>query len=189
MLLKKDKGEKLFFKEAMFKVAELVFTYPNRTFHLREIAQETHFSTTAISQALSSLSALKIIATEETKLTKNVKADIDSEAYRFYKSILNVYRIKHYMFFDFLITKFQNPQTIVLFGSFARGEDIEKSDIDILIITPNKYSFEKKELNTYEKAFHRTINIHILPSLEKSEASFKNAVANGIVLHGYVKVV
>ncbi len=93
------------------------------------------------------------------------------------------------MLLDLLIKMFHNPQAIVFFGSFARGEDIEKSDIDILIITPNKHLLNKEEIISYEKEFNRTINIHILPTLEKSERAFKNAVANGIVLHGYLKVV
>jgi hypothetical protein len=47
----------------------------------------------------------------------------------------------------------------------------------------------EKDLAVYEKYFNRKINIHNLPSLEKSEKVFKNAVANGIVLHGYLKVI
>ena len=69
-----------------------------------------------------------------------------------------------------------------MFGSFAKGEDIEESDLDILILTSRKADISNF-LQACEKEFNRKINLHILPSLEKSSYTFKNAVANGIVLH------
>ena len=49
---------------------------------------------------------------------------------------------------DSLVLKYSNP-AIVLFGSFDKGEDSKRSDIDILVVTPLKKTvdvalFEKK---------------------------------------------
>ena len=189
MLQKKDKHKILFFRESSFKVAELIFNYPNKTFHIRKLAKETKQSTTAVVSAIRDLSNFKIVRLDKTDLTTNVRANLDSEAYRFYKKIFNLYRLERYLIVETLIETFQ-AETIVLFGSFAKGEDIEKSDIDILIITNNK---EKDNISNFlgicEKELNRKINLHILPTLDKSSEEFKNAVANGIVLHGYLKVV
>lgn len=188
MSQKKDKGKILFFRESSFKVAELIFNYPNKTFHIRKLAKETKQSTTAIVSTVRDLNKFKIIKLDRTNLTTNIKADIESDAYIFYKKIFNLYRLERYLIIEILKETFQ-AETIVLFGSFAKGEDIEESDIDILVITNQK----KKEsiedsLGVFEKALNRKINLHILPSLENSSKEFKNAVANGIVLYGYIKV-
>ncbi len=190
MSQKKDKDKILFFRESVFKVAELIFNYPNKTFHIRLLEKETGFSTTAVIAAVEELKKYDIITVEETPLTTNVKANLDSEAYRFYKLVFNLYRLKRYGFVDNLIEIFNNPETIVLFGSFSKGEDIEESDIDILIISNNKNKENlEHSLNTFEKELNRKINIHFLSSLDKSSKEFKNTVANGVILHGYLKIV
>jgi predicted nucleotidyltransferase len=188
MSQKKDKGKILFFRESSFKVAELIFNYPNKTFHIRKLAKETKQSTTAIVSAIQDLNNFRIIRLDKTDLTTNIKADTESDDYRFYKKIFNLYRLERYSFIEKLKDAFQ-AETIVLFGSFAKGEDIEESDIDILIITNHKEAKNTNQiLSVNEKLLNRKINLHILPSLEKSSKEFKNAVANGIVLHGYLKV-
>ena len=48
MSQKKRQRKDTFFRESIFKVAELIFKYPNKTFHIRMFENETGFSTTAI---------------------------------------------------------------------------------------------------------------------------------------------
>jgi predicted nucleotidyltransferase len=91
---------------------------------------------------------------------------------------------------DTLVDLFKKPRAIVLFGSFAKGEDTEESDIDILVITSNKRNAEvDRFLYLCEKEFNRHVNIMVMETLDKTESAFKNSIANGIVLYGYVKVV
>ena len=193
------------FKQLLFKVAELIFTYPNRTFHIRNMSKETGLSTTATISAINELYELEIITIEETELTTNFKANLDSEKYVFYKRIFNLYQLGEDYNKNFLIRELRriySPEAIVLFGSFARGEDIEESDIDLLIISKESGKENSKKggketrkevlidnlIQSYSKILNRKINLHILPSLEKSSSEFKNAVANGIVLYGYLKM-
>ena len=190
MSQKKDKDSIIFFTKSAFHIAECIFNYPNKTFHIRMLETETGLSTTAIIDSVNRLKEFGIVKIEETPLTTNVKANIESEAYRFYKLVFNLYRLKRYGFVDNLIDIFNNPEAIVLFGSFAKGEDIEESDIDILVISSQKNNENLEDFITvFEKELNRKINIHILSSLNKSSKEFKNAVANGIVLHGYLKVI
>ncbi|MBI2654463.1 nucleotidyltransferase domain-containing protein [Candidatus Woesearchaeota archaeon] len=190
MSQKKDKSSVIFFTKSAFHIAERIFNYPNKTFHIRMIEKETGFSTTAVIDSVNKLKEFGIVKIEETPLTTNIKANLESEAYRFYKLVFNLYRLKRYRFVDNLIDIFNNPEAIVLFGSFAKGEDIEMSDIDILIISHNKPNeYLEETLNVIQKELNRKVNTHILPSLDKSSNEFKNAVANGVVLHGYIKVV
>jgi len=183
MLQKKDGCGLPFFKESSFKVAKLIFDNPNTTFHLRKIAKTAGLSTTAALSALKEMHKSNMIQINKTSLTMNVQANTDSETYASYKRIFNLYRIEHSDLIPALKEAYK-PETIVLFGSFAKGEDAEESDIDILLITQRKTT--NMTLERFEKELQRSINLHILSSLNTSE--FKNATANGIVLHGYLKV-
>ncbi len=187
MLFKKDSNKILFFRESSFKVAELIFNYPSTTFHVRKIAKDTKLSTTAVVQAIEDFKKAGIILIEKTDLTKNIKANIESDNYKFYKRICNLYRLQQHHFIETVKNIFQ-PKTIILFGSYARGEDMENSDIDLLIISNRKETILPL-LHQMEKELNRTINIHLLNSIDKSEPEFKNAIANGVVLHGYLKIV
>ncbi len=187
MLQKKDKRKIIFFKESMFKIAELIFNFPNKTFHVREFSKKTNFSTTAVTSAITELNKYKIVNVKKTNITTNIKANLESEAYYFYKKIFNLYKFERYPFLLNEIKEKLKPKAIVVFGSFAKGEDVEESDIDLLVISNNKAKIELKK--DYEEEFKRKINLHVLASLEKSSNEFKNAIANGIVLDGYIKVI
>ncbi len=189
MLYKKDREKILFFRESSFRVASLIFNYPHKIFHLRKLAKETGFSTTAVSDVIDELERFKIVEVEKTDITLNIRADLESEAYRFYKKIFNLYRLERWGIVEHLREAFQ-AKAIVLFGSFAKGEDIEQSDIDILILTNRKKSKESEKFSVLcEKELNRNLNLHLLPSLDRSSPEFKNAVANGTVLYGYVKII
>jgi predicted nucleotidyltransferase len=187
MSQKKDTSPIFLFKESMFQVAKCIFTYPNKTFHVRMLANETKLSTTAVVRSLEELEQFQIITVEETSLTKNVKANLSSHSYPFYKTIFNLYLLKKSGIIENLVQIFK-PQTIVLFGSFAKGEDIEESDIDLFIQTSQQKEISFKQKEEYEKILSRGINIHCIPSLQQASNEFKNALANGIVLYGYLKV-
>jgi len=186
MSQKKDK-EILFFRESVFKLTKQIFNFPNKTFHIRELTRETGYSTTAITKGLKELNKHDIIILEETPITTNIKANLESEAYRFYKLVFNLYRLQKSGFIDILKEHYRS-EAIILFGSFSKGEDNENSDIDILIITPKK-DHSGIYLEKFEKEFNRKINLHILQNIEKSSTEFKNTISNGIVLYGYLKVI
>jgi predicted nucleotidyltransferase len=186
-MLQKNNSKILFFRSSTFKVAEMIFNYPNRTFHMRELSKETGLSTTAVKSSLKELHGYGIVQVEESGVTTDVRADLDSESYAFYKRIFNLYRLERYSMVKSLKAAF-NAEAIVLFGSFAKGEDIEKSDVDILILAKGQGK-KINNLGAWERELNRKIDLHVLGSLDGSSKEFKNAVANGIVLYGYLKVV
>jgi predicted nucleotidyltransferase len=181
----------LLFKRSLYYVAEQVFKHPSKTFHIRMLQKETGLSTTAVIAAVKELEKCGIVKIEKTTLTTNIKADIESDVYREHKRIFNMYLLERYHFTQ-QVKESYNPSAIVLFGSFSRGEDIEKSDVDVLIITKNK-PLAPQAMQAYftglERSINRVINLHALKDLDGSSTEFRNNVANGIVLYGYLKVV
>ena len=197
MSQKKDKAKILFFRESVFRVATLLFNYPNQTFHIRSLEKKIGFSTTAVISAVKELRDFQIVTVEETEITTNIRANLERQEYKFYKLIFNLYRLRRYGLVDNLADFFRNPEAIVMYGSFSRGEDVEKSDVDMLVITPlglsaieaiTKSESFLKWVKIFEEEFNRKLDLKVLASLEKSSTDFKNSIANGIVLSGYVRV-
>jgi len=84
---------------------------------------------------------------------------------------------------DFLADEFM-PDAIVLFGSCARGEDIETSDVDLLVVAKEK----EIDLKKYEAALKRKISLHFESKISEIPKELLNNIANGIVVYGYLTV-
>ena len=70
-----------------------------------------------------------------------------------------------------------------LFGSYSRGEDIIKSDIDIAIIgTKGK----KIDIEKFEKILKKEVRINFYENWKGIHKDLKNNILNGIVLAGGV---
>ena len=75
------------------------------------------------------------------------------------------------------------PQSIVVFGSYQKGEDTEDSDIDIFV----EANEEKINLEKFEKLLNRKIQLHFNPNFKTYSKELKNNIANGWVFGGYLK--
>ena len=170
-------------KDNTYRVAKLFFDYPEREFHIRELARLTKLSPPGILKIIKKLSKEGLVLIDKGKLTKNVRAS-RTNIFLAKKRAYNMDSIFSVGLVDLLREKYEEPEAIVLFGSYSKGEDISKSDIDIAIIT-------KKSINIYlekfEKALNRKINIYEI-IIKDSDKEFLNNLANGIVLYGYLKI-
>ena len=117
-------------------------------------------------------------------MTDNYLANVDNKEFVALKRASNLYSILNCGIIEDLAGKYLR-EAIVLFGSYARGEDTGKSDIDIAVITD-----KKKEVNTakYEKVLKRRINIHEI-TLDKASKEFRNNLANGVTLYGFLRLI
>jgi predicted nucleotidyltransferase len=187
MSQKNDKDWTPLFGKTVFRVAEMVFNFPSRSFHIRMLQKETGLSTTAVKDAVEKLAGYGIILVESTPVTTNIRANVGSEPYTFYKKMFNLYRLERYSFVSSL-KKLLRPSLISVYGSFARGEDTEKSDIDLFVVTSLEKGEDVERLeNVMEKTLQRKVDLKLSRSLDGLDSEFRNGLANGIVLHGYLK--
>ena len=164
-------------------VAELFFKYPERKFHLRELERLTKLSMPGVRNIANRLVKEGLLDSESEKVVKNYYARRDDKFVRM-KRVYNLYSIFFSGLLDFIKNEYREPETIILFGSYSRGEDISKSDIDIAVITADH---KEPDLSAFEKKLARKIKIYEI-RLEKAEREFLNTLGNGIVLYGYLKV-
>ena len=165
-------------KCSYLKVLEVFFIEPTTTHFIKEIGKKINLAPTSVRNHIKDLFAKNLIKKKKAKPFDGFIANRENEEFIFYKRVYNLYSLKELS--KFLTSSFW-PKLIVVFGSYARGEDIEESDIDILIISKTK-----KEINLekFEKKLKKKINLLIIDKLEKLDKSIIKKIYNGIVLHG-----
>lgn len=88
--------------------------------------------------------------------------------------------------------KKDNTITIILFGSYAKGIPTKKSDIDLLLVSANKFPVEKIIREVYAK-YGMEINVTVLTEREfksqKTKEIIKEIIKNHYVLYGAEKFV
>lgn len=75
--------------------------------------------------------------------------------------------------------------TIILFGSFSRGEDNSNSDIDIAIIGRKEKSID---LSRFKEILKKEIVINFYPSFPEIHKDLRENLCNGIVLSGGISL-
>jgi predicted nucleotidyltransferase len=170
-------------KDNNYKVMKLFFDNPDKKFHIREIARLTGLSAPGVLKILKKLKEEGLLVSEKGKVVKNVKASRNEKFFLLKKSY-NLLSLFESGLIDFLKNKYEEPEAIVVFGSYSKGEDTSESDIDIAIITKKEI---KLDLKRFEKILKRKINIYEI-QIDKSEKEFLNNLINGNIVYGYLKV-
>ncbi|MEK6938568.1 MAG: nucleotidyltransferase domain-containing protein [Nanoarchaeota archaeon] len=166
-------------KNNTWRVLEYFFTYPLRETHLRELSREMKLSMPAILAAISKLKKEDLIIIAKTKAWTKVKPNLENEEFKWLKRSNNLERLYSSGLVKSLSEQF-NFHSLVCFGSYSRGEDLESSDIDLALTGCSEKSIE---LNKFEKSLKRKISLHFV-RLDKVSEEFRANLYNGIVVKG-----
>ncbi|MBS3132078.1 nucleotidyltransferase domain-containing protein [Candidatus Woesearchaeota archaeon] len=164
------------------KIKRLIFRNPERWAHIREIARNAKVSHEAARKHLMILKKNGIVQEKREGNMIQYRANIGNEKYRIEKMLSNLRAIMESGIAEFL-HEFYSPKAIVLFGSYARGEDLSESDIDVGIVTSSK---KRPDLRKFEMALSKKIELSLFTRKEVSDEFFTNII-NGIVLKGALK--
>jgi len=156
-----------------------LFIKTGSTINQRQLAIALNVSQPAIKKALPYLEQLNFIKIQK-KQRLAIKLNTENHKIMQLKRVDNLKHLYETNLADYLEQEFAGA-TIILFGSFSRGEDTINSDIDIAVIGRKE---KKLNLTTYEKQFERKININYYESFQKIHKHLKENLANGIVLTG-----
>jgi predicted nucleotidyltransferase len=173
-------------KSSIWSTAGIFFSYPTDEHYLLEMSREIGLAHTSLKQNLNQLMKEGIIK-ETIKKRGNRKypvygADTGRPAYKQAKIIYNFTSIQESGIIKQLDDNLM-PRCIVLFGSYARGEDVEESDIDIFIECKER----KVDIACFENALKRRIQLHFKESFTTLPKAMKNNIVNGVVLKGFLE--
>jgi len=175
-------------KDAVAQIKDYFFQHPTTTIHLRELARQTGLSPPAVKRGAERLVKEGLLRREKGRAVTNFQAK-DDERFRSEKQAWNINQLFTSGLIDHLEEALAHP-TIILFGSYARGEDWEESDIDLFLITDEQ---RELHLTAYENKLKRTIQtfIHATTAFQElcaNNPELMNNVLNGLTLRGFVKV-
>ncbi len=166
-------------------IKEYFFINPTSKLRVREIERELNLPLPSVINYTKELITEKILKTIIIGKVTLFSADRSSKEYLLQKRLFNIQKIYNSQLIKHLIENYSNP-TIVLFGSYSKGEDIEDSDVDLYIETATKKEFD---LRKYEKLIKRKIEIFNFKNIKEVKNKFlANNILNGITINNFIEV-
>jgi len=175
---------KLKFTKLQNEIFRFLCINAGKTFNKRELAKVLKVSPTAIANSLVLLEKeeLVLVRREKNINLTYVGFNRDSQKAINFKKIENLKLIYEIGLSHFLFEELPGS-TIVLFGSYAYGEDIIDSDIDIAVVGSKEKIINLKK---FEGLLNRDINLNFYRDWKSIHSDLKNNILNGIVLSGRV---
>jgi len=165
-------------KCSFLRVLEVFFVEPTTIHFVKGISKSIKLAPTSVRNHINDLLKEKLIKRKKAKPFAGFIANRESEDFIFYKRAYNLYSLKELS--NFLISKYY-PKLLVVYGSYALGEDIEGSDLDIFVLSKTK---KEVSLEKIEKKLKRGIHLFVIDDLKKLDKNLLKKLYNGIVLYG-----
>ena len=172
-------------KDIKAQVREYFLLNPTMKSWVRQIERDLKVSLPLVIRYTKELEKERILKSSSVAGITLYSADRTSTIFLMEKRLYNLRSLYSSGLVDFLVQELSNP-AIILFGSYARGEDVETSDIDIFIETTQK---EIPSLVKFEKKLQRKTQLFKYKDISKVEnKELANNIMNGITLNGFLEV-
>jgi len=152
----------------------------------RAIAKLLRVSAPAVMKSIPLLEKKALIKVTQDKESRRWSIELNRENLHILqiKRADNLRQVYECGLFDYLEKEFAGG-TVILFGSYSRGEDTVNSDIDIAVIGRKDKLID---LDGFEKSLERKINLNFYDSLRNIHRHLKENLCNGIVLSGGIQL-
>ena len=164
-----------------YKLLKVFLFNPEESFRLRELSRLSKISPPSVMNYLKEFEKEGLIKSYTKREIPFYSSNMESVKLVFYRKLAVLYELENSGVVDYLWDKLA-PEAIILYGSYAKGEFTEQSDIDLFVIGKES----KVDLKNYEKKLGK--NIHLMfDNIKNIPNNLKNSLCNGIVLKGYFK--
>lgn len=174
-------------KSSMLRTLEIFFREPTHEHYLMDISRRIKLAHTSVKNNLTMLVKLNLISELIDKKGGRkfpvYKSNNQNRAFIKYKQVYNLNSILESGIIEFIEEKL-TPKSLILFGSYRRGEDDEASDIDLFVECKKK----EIEIIKYQQKLGRKVELHFSENFSLLPKELKNNIANGIVLIGFLEV-
>lgn len=177
---------KLKFTKLQREIFRLLCIKTGEKINQSQTAKLLKVSPTAIAKSLPKLEKENLITIERSKEMNLISITLNRENQRaiHLKRSENLRMLYETGFPEFIEEKHAGS-TIILFGSYSKGEDTLKSDIDIAVIGSKVKQIEFKK---FEKMLEKEIRINYYTSFKDINKELKENLFNGIVLSGGIEL-
>lgn len=181
----------MFEEYALVGILEVFLENPHTEYYLREIAEKTGRSTSTVKSATDRLVKQKLIFRGERANLVLFRANTENITFRYMKMARSLKRIQDSGLLEQLRWEYK-PHSITLYGGTARGEDDQKSDIDLLLISGRK---AKADLSKFEVKLGCEISVIAYTPSEwgrkskEDKAFYERILIDGITIYGEKPIV
>lgn len=175
--------------EAYLKVMRWFFSFPERKIGLSDLVSEVGISKTTANRIILKLEKEGFLVKEVIGKAWRVNCN-QSHVYNKTKKIAYNLEMVYESEIVEEIDKKYHPKSVILFGGYRKGDDNEKSDIDIAVEVVSNTKMKIEEFWIVEKFGFRKnvkVNVHVFSRKNVDKHLFSNIV-NGIVLEGFLEI-
>lgn len=167
------------------KIKEYFFISPESKLRVREIEKLLKLPLPSVIRYCKELQIEGILTTIKTGKIVFYTGDRANNKFLLEKKLFNIKSAHDSGLIEFIKKELSNP-TIIVFGSYSKGEDTETSDIDLYIEAPSK---KETALEKFEQKLKRKIHLFKYRSVsEIKNIHLANNIINGVILNGYIEV-
>ncbi len=177
-------------KYSIWRVLQVFFDdpMPKEGFTIRWISKQLELAPTSVKLHLDNLSREDMPGYPLVTRSRGISYPVywpnrNSELFRFYKKMDMLFRLEESGILESIL-EHCSPDSVVLFGSASKGEDVKGSDVDLFVESDEK----KMKTEKYEAVLKRNISLHFSSNINRLPKELRNNIINGIVMRGYLKV-
>ena len=186
--LKRTQRQEL--NEAYQKTLYWFFAFPDHEMSLSDLASELRISKTTTNHIVKKLVDDKFLLVTVLGRTWRIVCNKFHHYHTTIKIGYNLNTIYSCGIIEEIHKKLDPPRAIILFGSYRKGDDNEKSDMDIAVEVLDGEGLRIVELGFLPTVGYRKnirVNLHIF-SRNRIDINLFSNIANGIVLEGFLEV-
>ena len=150
------------------KILGLLFANEDREFYIREIARLIGASPMGVQKELAKLEKAGIVVSEKKGIQKFYSVNKKNPTYAEIKGLA----IKSFgvaWILKDLLSEIAGIREAFIYGSFAKGEADEKSDIDLFVVGDTDYNVLSKAARKAEDILSREVNFDLISEKEFKE--------------------
>ena len=177
---------KLKFTILQLEILRFLYLQAGVKFNANQLAKRIGVSQTAIAKALPLLVKEELVKQEQDKESGRYAIELNRDN----PLVISLKRAENLkMLYESSLPQYLYDSlpgtTIILFGSYSRGDDTATSDIDIAVIGIKE---KELDLSSFTKKLGRDIVCNFYGSLTDVLNNLRNNLLNGIVLSGSIEV-
>jgi predicted nucleotidyltransferase len=179
----------MFEKYMEWKLIRIFLQTPDRGFYTKEITRQTGIGVGTVNNFLRNIQKDNILIKEIVGNVHLYKLNNELELVKHLKIVHTLLEFEQQRFTEYFLDEDTMISSIVLYGSYANGENDSKSDIDLLLLVNKKRSYTTV-LQTLEKKFHKQISLQQMTISEwqtlkkKDKIFYESLLEKHIILYG-----
>ena len=176
--------------DAYLKVMCWFFSYPTQEISLNDLVELVNISKTTAKKVVNRLLKEEFLARDILGRMWRIKCNQKHPFNMTRKIAYNLQLIYESGIIDGILNSISNPRSMILFGSYRKGDDTENSDIDIAVETLDDEEVKIENVGIITSlGYRKDVKVNILKfSRNKIDLNLFTNIANGIVLYGLLEV-